>query len=416
MSQYSTSWWLSVRRGPQAGSVYPLRGSTLTIGRYPDNYIVVDDPLISRYHARLTAQGSTFVLEDLGSANGTWVNGIRLAGPAVLRPGDVIGLGQEVEFVFSNQPQYANDVASLGMGATQQALMQPPSGAAPVVRRPIAPRLTQNWILFAVGGLIAIVALSAIVLAASLLRQDSPARLVDSMPSATLTPTATHTPVPTATHTPVPTATPYPTYTPAPTYTPIPTLIPTATPYPTYTPIPTLPPTYTPYPTYTPIPTLPPTYTPYPTYTPFPTPKPTRKPSPTDTPVPTIPPEPLYTLSFNKFIYEQWGRPMSADGCNKPFNDKDPVRRLTVEFVLTNHSNRYIPDGWHPEFYTAKGQVPPTCIWYYDNTAVQPGETIYVTFATHVELDDWVQAIVLDELGYTLTICFNSAGQIIACR
>jgi hypothetical protein len=38
-----------------------------------------------------------------------------------------------------------------------------------------------------------------------------------------------------------------------------------------------------------------------------------------------------------------------------------------------------------------------------------------VTFATHVNLDDWVQAMVIDELGYAAMVCFNSAGQVVNC-
>ena len=85
-------WRLTIERGPHAGSAYPLHGGTITIGRNPDNQIVIQDPLVSRYHARLTWQGSTFLLEDLGSANGTWVNDARITSPVLLRPGDSIGL------------------------------------------------------------------------------------------------------------------------------------------------------------------------------------------------------------------------------------------------------------------------------------------------------------------------------------
>ena len=88
----------------------------------------------------------------------------------------------------------------------------------------------------------------------------------------------------------------------------------------------------------------------------------------------------------------------------------------TIEVILTNNSDRYIPDGWAPDFYSAQGQTPPTCIWYYDNTAVQPGEVIYVTFATHVESDDWVRAMVFDEIGYRVTVCFNAAAQVVSCQ
>jgi hypothetical protein len=59
--------------------------------------------------------------------------------------------------------------------------------------------------------------------------------------------------------------------------------------------------------------------------------------------------------------------------------------------------------------------MPTTCIWYYNNTAVQPGETTYVTFATHVETYDWVQSLTLDELGYRVVICFNAASQVVTC-
>ena len=115
-------------------------------------------------------------------------------------------------------------------------------------------------------------------------------------------------------------------------------------------------------------------------------------------------------------MYEPWGRPLDPDGCNGPYNDQSPVRRFTVEVILTNNSNSFIPDGWGPTFYTASGQIPPTCTWYYENIAVQPGEIINVTFATHVEANDWVSALVFDELGYTATLCLNGSGQMVACQ
>jgi len=120
-------------------------------------------------------------------------------------------------------------------------------------------------------------------------------------------------------------------------------------------------------------------------------------------------------VAINKFEPEPWGRPTNPDGCRGPYDDSDPVKRVTIELIVTNQSNRTIPDHWYPVFYSAQGQVPTTCIWYYDNTAIQPGETTYVTFATHVEANDWVQALMLDELGYQVVICFNAAGQVVAC-
>jgi len=202
--------------------------------------------------------------------------------------------------------------------------------------------------------------------------------------------------------------------------TQVPGEAPTPTPYPTYTPYPTPQPTATPYPTYTPYPTPQPTATPYPTYTPYPTPTPVIRPTqprPTDTPVPTAASLPPYSVTLgHNVVYEPWGRPLDPDGCNGPYNDESPVRRFTVEVILTNNSNSFIPDGWGPTFYTASGQIPPTCTWYYENIAVQPGEIINVTFATHVEANDWVSALVFDELGYTATLCLNGSGQMVACQ
>jgi hypothetical protein len=120
-------------------------------------------------------------------------------------------------------------------------------------------------------------------------------------------------------------------------------------------------------------------------------------------------------VAINKIEPEPWGRPTNPDGCNAPFNDRDPVKRFTIEIVVTNQSDRTIPNGWYPAFRSSQGQTPVTCIWSYDDMSVQPGETAYATFATHVELNDWVQRMVLDELGYQVTICFNASAQVVVC-
>jgi hypothetical protein len=67
-------------------------GRPQRLGRALDNDIVLDDPRVSRHHARLGARAGRLVLTDLGSANGVWVGGKRVA-EAVLGPGDRIELG-----------------------------------------------------------------------------------------------------------------------------------------------------------------------------------------------------------------------------------------------------------------------------------------------------------------------------------
>jgi len=77
----------------RTGEVYPLGFEPVTIGRGIDNTIVLADPLISRHHAEIVLQGGKWVIRDLGSANGTFVNGQPVVGPHVLNPGDMIGMG-----------------------------------------------------------------------------------------------------------------------------------------------------------------------------------------------------------------------------------------------------------------------------------------------------------------------------------
>jgi pSer/pThr/pTyr-binding forkhead associated (FHA) protein len=91
---------LVMRSGPTPGKVFPLESSDLTIGRDTTNDIVINDAEVSRKHARLFLQGGGFVLEDLGSTNGTFVNGQRLMGPHGLRPGELIMLGENIGLAF----------------------------------------------------------------------------------------------------------------------------------------------------------------------------------------------------------------------------------------------------------------------------------------------------------------------------
>lgn len=93
---------LVMRSGPSVGKVYPLEKNELFVGRDLSNEVVINDPEISRRHSRLYMQGNSFVVEDLGSTNGTFVNGQRLMGPYMLRPGDVITFGERMSLVFES--------------------------------------------------------------------------------------------------------------------------------------------------------------------------------------------------------------------------------------------------------------------------------------------------------------------------
>ena len=68
---------------------------TVTIGREPDNAIVINDSMVSRYHAVVEWDGKGFTVRDRGSRNGTFVNGRRVRRKRRLRPGDEIALYQQ---------------------------------------------------------------------------------------------------------------------------------------------------------------------------------------------------------------------------------------------------------------------------------------------------------------------------------
>lgn len=101
----------------------------LAIGRTSDNQIVVDDPLASRKHARLIGGAEGLVLEDLGSANGTFVNGVRQQ-RAVLRERDIITIGnidfevQQGTLVHRQRPVAEQGLAVHGVGFTVEGNKQ----------------------------------------------------------------------------------------------------------------------------------------------------------------------------------------------------------------------------------------------------------------------------------------------------
>lgn len=83
---------LEIVEGAGAGRMVPL-GTGVTVGRGRDADLVLADELVSRRHARLTPSGAGAVVEDLGSRNGTFVNGEGIHGPSQLEPGDQLQLG-----------------------------------------------------------------------------------------------------------------------------------------------------------------------------------------------------------------------------------------------------------------------------------------------------------------------------------
>lgn len=118
-----------MRSGPAAGKVYPLDAPDISIGRDSTNMIVINDAEVSRRHARMELRGSTYVIQDLGSTNGTFVNGSRISGIQVLNSGDTVAFGEGIVLAY----EAAVDVNAtiLSEKAPQTIVKQTTPGPAP---------------------------------------------------------------------------------------------------------------------------------------------------------------------------------------------------------------------------------------------------------------------------------------------
>ncbi|HKZ86573.1 MAG TPA: FHA domain-containing protein [Anaerolineae bacterium] len=125
---------LTMQQGPRPDQTFELHKDVYTLGREAGNDIIINDPQISRHHARLTLQGGSYVLEDLGSTNGSFVNGRRITGPTALSPGDMVGLGDTVVLSVSG----AMDAAATQVSRVPQTApsMQAARPSAPTPSRP----------------------------------------------------------------------------------------------------------------------------------------------------------------------------------------------------------------------------------------------------------------------------------------
>jgi DNA-binding response OmpR family regulator len=91
---------LLLQGGTDKGREILLTGGHLSVGRQEDNDIVIADRLASRRHARLERERGQYYVQDVGSRNGTYVNGQRLTEPHLLRDGDEIQIGLEFKAVY----------------------------------------------------------------------------------------------------------------------------------------------------------------------------------------------------------------------------------------------------------------------------------------------------------------------------
>ena len=126
----SQNFQLVMQKGPNPGKIFELAQEEITIGRDISNRLVINDPEVSRRHARLTLQVGGYVIEDLGSTNGTFVDGQRLMGPHLLRPGQTVMFGEKITLAYEAlgfDPNATLAGAASSVPSAQDTYRVPPS-------------------------------------------------------------------------------------------------------------------------------------------------------------------------------------------------------------------------------------------------------------------------------------------------
>lgn len=164
---------LVMHSGPTPGKIYPLEGDIISIGRESENGLVINDAEVSRKHSQLMLQGGKYIISDLGSTNGTFVNGQRLTGQHILQSGEVISLGEQINLLFEVIPQVdpnATMISSSHLSAPRPAAQpapqpafagQVPSGPAPQSTAPA--RLSSNRMVLIIIGVLLLCAICSCI-------------------------------------------------------------------------------------------------------------------------------------------------------------------------------------------------------------------------------------------------------------
>jgi DNA-binding winged helix-turn-helix (wHTH) protein len=128
---------LIAQEGPLKGQRWQLN-QTIVLGRESTCDVIISDRQISRFHARLTPTTEGVILEDLGSKNGTHLNGSMISAPVVLQDGDLVSVAMAQQFMFivsdattpllESSPQHGRllmDLKSRRVWVNQQQLVPP---------------------------------------------------------------------------------------------------------------------------------------------------------------------------------------------------------------------------------------------------------------------------------------------------
>lgn len=146
-----------MKTGPAPGKIFPLEKTEIAIGREAGSDVYINDVEVSRRHARLASQFGDYLLEDLESTNGSFVNGQRITGQRILKPGDTVFLGENVSLAYEEVPFDPNatqvnlaepeQVEAHETGSLQEAQYPsapPPTYAGQVPASPVDPLIPEE--------------------------------------------------------------------------------------------------------------------------------------------------------------------------------------------------------------------------------------------------------------------------------
>ncbi|MEI7849454.1 MAG: FHA domain-containing protein, partial [Chloroflexota bacterium] len=111
------TYQLVIQKGPNPGRVVELLDDEVTMGREATNSLPFDERSLSRTHARLVRTSSGYTLQDLGSTNGTYVNGVIVTGLYPMKHGDIVSLGDAVTLEYRKIAVSTNANATFVMPA-----------------------------------------------------------------------------------------------------------------------------------------------------------------------------------------------------------------------------------------------------------------------------------------------------------
>ena len=134
------NYHLTIIKGFNKGEVYPLEADEISIGRGEENGIVFNIAEVSRTHAILTKAEEGYMIKDMGSTNGTFVDKKKVGGKYLLKPGDTIMLGDAIYLTYQADTDPEETlVAPRPADFESDVTAVTPRPLEPVVERPPAP-------------------------------------------------------------------------------------------------------------------------------------------------------------------------------------------------------------------------------------------------------------------------------------